>query len=460
MYECLKCGFYSLNPLIRCPKCNSIIHYKHGFKWIIDGKYPGIWKFREQLPRFKIMNSLNEGFTPLIKSSRLSKELGIHNLYFKDEGRNPTGSFRDRVAALLTSHAYSLGFKKLICATDGNTGASLAAYSSRLGLRVKAIVPRGSDWGKIILMRSFGAEVIEHGESLDDVYSLADKISLEENLYNATSESNALSIEALKTISYEIYIDLKKVPDCIFVPIGSGLTLYSIFHGFIELLEHRIIKCLPRLIGVETCWNPKISKAMGLEARLCNMKPVIGLAYKYPPLEREVIQAIKQTNGFPIIVDWKNIMFAGELLAKYEGLFVEPAAASALAGYVKAVREEFVEKDSTSIILLTGHGLKAIESYSSGRIKAKGLPKKVFGGDTKLEIIRLLYSVGELHGYSIWKELGIKISVQAVYQHLNELEKRGILVSRIIGGKKYYSLSNKGLRIANLLDELYELLRS
>jgi len=201
LYECVKCGFYSLKPLIRCPKCNSIIHYKHGFKWIINGKYPGIWKFREQLPRFKIMNSLNEGFTPLIKSSRLSKELGIHNLYFKDEGRNPTGSFRDRVAALLTSHAYSLGFKKLICATDGNTGASVAAYSSRLSLRVKAIVPRGSDWGKVILMRSFGAEVIEHGESLDDVYSLADKISLEENLYNATSESNALSIEALKTIS-------------------------------------------------------------------------------------------------------------------------------------------------------------------------------------------------------------------------------------------------------------------
>jgi len=309
-------------------------------------------------------------------------------------------------------------------------------------------------------MRSFGAEVIEHGESLDDVYSLADKISLEENLYNATSESNALSIEALKTISYEIYIDLKKVPDYIFIPIGSGLTLYSIFHGFIELLEHGIIEHLPRLIGVETCWNPKISKAMRLEARLCSMKPVIGLAYKYPPLEREVIQAIKQTNGFPIIVDWKNIMFAGELLAKYEGLFVEPAAASALAGYVKAVREEFVEKDSTSIILLTGHGLKAIESYSSGRIRAKGLPKKIFGGDTKLEIIRLLYRVGESHGYSIWKELGIKISVQAVYQHLNELEKKGILVSRIVGGKKYYSLSNKGLRIANLLDELYELLRS
>jgi len=406
------------------------------------------------------MNSLDEGFTPLIKSNRLSKELGTRDLYFKDEGRNPTGSFRDRVAALLTSHAYGLGFKKLVCATDGNTGASLAAYSSRLGLKVKAVVPRGSDWGKIVLMRSFGAEVIEHGESLDDVYSLADKISLEENSYNATSESNALSIEALKTISYEIYIDLKKVPDYVFIPIGSGLTFYSIFHGFIELLEHGIIEHLPRLIGIETCWNPKISRAMGLETRFCSMKPVIGLSYKYPPLEQEVIQAINRTNGFPIIVDWKSILFAGEILAKYEGLFVEPAAASALAGYIEAVKRELIEKDSTSIILFTGHGLKAIESYSSGRIKAKGLPKKVFVGDTKLEIIRLLYRKGELHGYSIWKELGIKISVQAIYQHLNELEKRRILVSRIVGGKKYYSLSNKGLRIANLLNELYELLRS
>lgn len=436
------------------------MHFRHEFKWFIDGKYPGIWKFKGQLPGFKIMNSLNEGLTPLIRSYRLSKEVNVNNLYFKDEGRNPTGSFRDRVAALLTSHAYNLGFKELVCATDGNTGASLAAYSSRLALKVKAIVPRGSDWGKIILMKSFGAEVIEHGESLDDVYSLANKMAIEESLYNATSESNALSIEALKTISYEIYIDLGEVPDYIFIPIGSGLTLYSIFHGFMELMEHGIIDHLPRLIGIETCWNPRISRSMGLKARTCSMKPVIGLAYKYPPLEREAIYVIKQTNGFPVVVNWKNIFMASELLAKYEGLFVEPAAATAFAGYLEALGEGLVEKDNTSVILLTGHGLKAIESYSDRRVRIRSLPKKVFSGDTKLEIIRLLYRAGELHGYSIWKELGIKISVQAIYQHLNELERRGVLISRIVNGRKYYSLSNKGIRIASLLNELFDLLKS
>jgi len=459
LYVCSRCGYSCEKPVIHCPQCGSIVHYIHGFRWEIDYGAHGIWRFRHQLPGFRVMNSLEEGFTPLLRSSRLSRELGVSSLYFKDEGRNPTGSFRDRVAALLTSHAYSLGYHGLVCATDGNTGASLAAYSTRLGLRVKAVVPRGSDWGKIVLMRGFGAEVIEHGESLDDVYSLAEKISLEEGLYNATSESNALSIEALKTIAYEIYLDLGDSLDYILVPVGSGLTLYSIYHGYRELLDNGVARRMPRLIGVETCWSPRISRALGLEARECSMKPVIGLAYRYPPLEREAVESIRVSRGFSIVVGWRDIASAGEMLARYEGLFVEPAAAAGLAGYLRAIGSGLVGRDDKVVIVLTGHGLKAFESYGSSRSRSRGLPRRVFSGDTKLEIIRLLSHSGELHGYSIWKMLGLGISVQAVYQHLNELERRGILVSRIVGGRRVYSLSNKGLRIASLLDELYELLR-
>jgi len=429
----------------------------HKFDWKIDYDSLGIWRFSPMLPEFEVKNSLGEGFTPLVESINLVKELKLEKLFFKDEGRNPTGSFRDRVAALITSHAKSVGAKTLVCATDGNTGASLAAYAARLGLRVKAYVPRESDYAKIILMKSLGAEVIARGETLDDVYNYVSRL-VEENpeYYNATSEDNPLSIEALKTISLELYMELGNNIDTIIVPVGSGLTLYSIYHGFRELYEHGLIKKIPRLIGVQSCSNPSIALKLGISKK-CDEKPIIGLAYELPPLERETIEAIKESKGSVVVVHRKQVIEAAEMLAKKEGLFVEPAAAVALAGLYEAVREYLVDKNDSIVLILTGHGLKAYEAYFEATRK-KQIPSRIFPKNTKMEIIRLLYEKEGLHGYSVWRELGLKVSVQAIYQHLNELERKGIVYSRVIGGKKHYYLTSKGKRIVELLNELSALL--
>ncbi len=454
-YKCVRCGFESSKPILHCPRCGSIVHFSHGFKWFIDSSRSGIYRFSSMLPVFSIENSLGEGFTPLIKSSRLSNETGVSRLYFKNEGCNPTGSFRDRVAALLTSHAYELGYRVLVCGTDGNLGASLTAYASRLGFRVEAFVPRGCDWGKLVLMKSFGAHVIEHGESLDDVYGIVEKYALDRNYYNATSEANALSIEALKTIALEIYIDLGCVPDHIFIPIGSGLTLYSIYHGFTELLEHGIIDRTPHIHGVETCWNPRISLRLGYSVDKCVMEPIIGLAYRYPPLEKEVVDIIRDTGGGVWVVDRREVFYAGEELARKEGLFVEPAAATSYAGFTKALKEGFIGSSESVVILLTGHGLKAFEHYTR-KLRVRKV-RNVFPSETKLEILRVLDEKGVLHGYGVWRELGLDISVQAVYQHLRDLEKKGIVISRIMDGKKYYMLTDRGRIIVEVLDELLRL---
>ncbi len=455
-YFCPRCGFSTREPILRCPTCKSLMVVKHSFKWFIDYSRRGIYKFYKMLPPIAIENSLDEGFTPLIKSKRISIELRIDNLYFKDEGRNPTGSFRDRVAALFTSHAYEIGYNTLVCATDGNLGASLAAYSARLGLNVKAVIPRGSDWGKIVLMKSYGAEIIEHGESLDDAYAYASTYAERERLYNATSESNALSIEALKTISFELFLELKKQPDHIFIPIGSGLTLYSIYYGFRELLEHKLIDKIPSIHGIETCWNPRISHLLGKKVSRCKMEPIIGLAYHYPPLEKEVVKVISETQGKIWVVDKNDIVASGEELARKEGLFVEPAASTSYAGFKKAIEQGFIDSREVVVVLLTGHGLKAYEKYAA---KRKTRAKTLFPKETKLEIIKTLYqSPSPLTGYILWKKLGINISVQAIYQHLSDLEKKGIVKSTIEYGKKYYTLTLKGKRIAELLLELTELL--
>ncbi|MCD6488502.1 MAG: pyridoxal-phosphate dependent enzyme, partial [Desulfurococcales archaeon] len=438
MFYCPNCGFKIYMPRLRCPRCNSILYAEHGFSWSIDNTMKGIWRFRSLLPSFKVYNTLGEAFTPLIESKNISKELGLKNLYFKDEGRNPTGSFRDRAAALITSHAYSNGFKELVCATDGNMGASLAAYAARLGLRVKAIVPRNADYGKIIMMKALGAEVIEHGETLDDVYGYVDTMCREKELYNATSESNPLGIEGLKTIAYELLLDLGKLPDTIIIPIGSGLTLYSIYYGLREMIEHGITQSYPKLIGVQPCNNTYLAEKLGIKPRKCRGRKtvIIGLAYEFPPLAKEVIEAIKATKGTLVLVDNLDIIEAAKKLALYEGIFVEAAAATTVSALQQLVGE-YLEKDETVAALLTGHGLKSFNQYIIPS-RRRRVSKVFFPSDTKYEIIRLLAKKPGIKGYTIWKELGLQISVQAIYQHLNSLEKKGIIRPEYRMGSKVY----------------------
>ncbi len=454
MFICTRCGFTISKPLLRCPKCNNVLHPEHSFTWRLHEEEQGIWQFKDLLPNIQIRNSLGEGFTPLIESVYLAKNLGLHSLHFKDEGRNPTGSFRDRVAALITSHAKTEGYQKLVCATDGNAGASLAAYAARLGLKVVTYVPRDADYSKIVFMKSLGAEVVQRGESLDDVYSFVNNIVAGENVYNATSEANPLSIEGLKTIAYEIYMKLGDSVDVIVLPVGSGLTMYSIYHGYKELHDNNIVRKIPKIIGAVHCSNVGILEKLGLTNYLCEEKPIIGLSYSFPPFMKEIIEVIKNTKGVIVPVSSKDIFKAGEIMARYEGLFIEPSAASAVAGLIKITGKE-IERRERVVVIITGHGLKGYEQYLGIKKRER---TTIFYKDTKTEIIKLLKEKEGLHGYAIWKNLKTKVTLQAVYQHLHELERKGVIYSKDEGGRRLYYLSWKGKRIAELLEEVDALL--
>ncbi|MBM4400777.1 MAG: pyridoxal-phosphate dependent enzyme, partial [Crenarchaeota archaeon] len=188
----------------------------------------GFWRYKQMLPPVQHTVSLGEGGTPLHKAERLAKNLGLKELYLKDETRNPTNSYRDRAAALLTSNAIDLDFDTLICATNGNMGASLAAYSAKAGLICHLIVPEVVDVGKLAQMLAYDAIIEEFGEILDDSIRKAVAIVEETGWYQATAELNPLVVEAQKTISYEIYEQLG-VPEWILVSMGSGGTVYSLW---------------------------------------------------------------------------------------------------------------------------------------------------------------------------------------------------------------------------------------
>ncbi|MEM1877549.1 MAG: pyridoxal-phosphate dependent enzyme [Desulfurococcaceae archaeon] len=425
--KCVKCGYLSIenrHPL--CPVCGSFMHPIHNLEQPIASKGYGVWRYSGNLPYFEKNLTLGEGATPLIKSSKIFS----NEVYFKDEGRNPTGSFRDRAASLIVSDAVECKAKRIVVASDGNMSSSVVAYAARAGIEVTVYVPSWIDVEKIALMKAYGANVIVKDSPLDELLEYVNKRSRKEGFYNASSTYNALSIEGLKTISFELWEQLGSVSE-VYVPLGSGLTVFSIYHGFQELKQLGLIDRIPRIIGVETCSNPIYSETLKSNVSKCSEEPLPGLSYRKPIIMEFVLEILDEY-GEVVVVSRKEIIEAAKKAVRVEGLFIELSSAVSLAGAEKKGALD------NSVIILTGHGLKGYSAYSKPS-KAKMI--NLFPGSTKNLIISLLKEKPGLTGYDIWKNIGLSISVQAIYQHLHDLEKRGYIRSIYENGvRKYYPI--------------------
>jgi len=395
---------------------------EHGYEYRVLNE-PGIWKYGGLLPSIRNKISLGEGSTPLIKSRRLFDGL----VFFKDEGRNPTGSFRDRSAALIVSDALDQGVDRIVLASDGNMGVSVSAYSAAAGLKTTVYVPPWIEDEKIMLIKAFNANVVIRDQGLDELLRIVDKRCRSGGLYNASSTYNILSLEGLKTIALEIHDQLHVVKEIV-VPLGSGLTLLSIYHGYMELSNLGLVDKIPKLVGVETCGNPTYSSII-LGSVKCGEEPFPGLSYRKPLIMDTVIEIIEKY-GEIITVNRRETIEAAKKLAWMEGLFIEPSSAVALAGSFKLGLEDY------SVIVLTGHGLKGPSMYSK---PSRTRSTTLFPSSTKRMIIDLLRENPGLTGYEVWRRLGLNISVQAVYQHLKDLVDRGFVKYSVVDGlKRYY----------------------
>lgn len=441
IYKCLRCGYSIGEPEISCPRCGYLMHPEHN--WMLRvSRIHSIWDFAGVLPEINRKISLGEAWTPLVLSTKLFRETTV---YFKDEGRNPTGSFRDRAASIIVSDAFTMNTKRIILASDGNMAASIAAYAAKAGIPVTVHVPSWTDPEKIMLVKAYGARVIVSDKSLDELLVTVKKKAGKYGYYNASSTHNPLSIEGLKTIGLEIFLDLQHVPRNIILPLGSGLTLLSIYHGFSELKQHGLINDFPRLIGVETCGNPLYSETLYRSIKKCDEKPLPGLHYRKPSVYELVLKIIEK-HGDVLVVSRKEVFKAAKKLARNEGLFVEPSSAVALAGALK------ISIEDETVILLTGQGLKGPREY--GLASRSKRVTTLFPGTTKALILSILRDHPGLTGYNVWKKLGLRISVQAVYQHLNDLVSNGLIEARVDEGVKKYYLSRQGMRLLRVMNDL------
>ena len=465
MLRCVHCGSkFPTYPLrSNCEKCGGLLEYNADLPKGSEAKFSGpigFWRYKQMLPPVRHMVSLGEGGTPMHRAERLAKRLSLKELYLKDETRNPTNSYRDRAAALLTSNAIDQHFDTLICATNGNMGASLAAYSAKAGLICHLIVPEVVDVGKLAQMLAYDATIEEFGEILDDSIRKAAKMAEETGWYQATAELNPLVVEAQKTISFEVYEQFG-VPEWILVSMGSGGTIYSLWKGFKELKQLGFTDALPKIVGVqpEGCAAivSALNKGTSKSEKISNPSTRALAILVAEPLQSELaIEAIRESDGLALTVSDPEILAAELQIAKLEGVFAEPASSATIAALEKLVEKGKISCDSSVMCLITGSGLKATDVLQALTKKQK---TAVLGLDvsTKEKILRIL-SKGDTYGYDLWKKLGKTITRAAVYQHLNELAEKGLIVAYEKSGRKFFKIVERGRKVLQAIDELKLLL--
>ncbi len=374
--RCIGCGAeHPIDEIIyNCERCGDLLEARIEERALMEKIENGgwrlrplsVWKYREFLPVFneaKIV-TLSEGGTPLYRCERLGKELSIKNLYVKNEGANPTGSFKDRGMTVGVSKALELGVKAVVCASTGNTSASLAAYAAKAGLSCIVLIPAGKvALGKLAQAMMYGATVVSVRGNFDAALRMAVEASKQIGLYLLNS-INPFRIEGQKTAAFEICDQLGwRAPDRVVLPVGNGGNITAYWKGFKELKALGLIEKLPKMVGVQAAGASPIADAFA--ANSATIEPVknpetIATAIRIgnPVNWKRALNALKESNGTALTVTDDEIIKAQKLLARKEGIFVEPASAASIAGLKKLVENGEVELEETIVCVATGHGLK------------------------------------------------------------------------------------------------------
>ncbi|MEW6087582.1 MAG: threonine synthase [bacterium] len=322
-------------------------------------RWPGIIeKFREFLPVTEKtpVVTLLEGNTPLIEAWNLVNLLNANfKLFLKYEGLNPTGSFKDRGMTLAISKAKEKGMKSVICASTGNTSASAAAYAGRAGLESVVLIPHGAvAMGKLAQALIHGAKVVEIRGNFDDALKLVKEMS-EKYPIELVNSLNPFRIEGQKTGAYEICDVLETAPDYHCIPVGNAGNITAYWKGYKDYKKSGKIDKLPKMCGFQAEGAAPIVNKMVIDD-----PQTIATAIKIgnPASWKQAEKARDESGGLIDDVSDDEILQAYKLLAKTEGVFVEPASAASVAGMIKLNKKGIFKKNDKVVCILTGHGLK------------------------------------------------------------------------------------------------------
>ena len=464
-FRCASCSrtVESDDPAPQCYSCGSpALIFEEGAPRVsrvtLEDLPQGVWRYRDLLPPVdgEVPVTLGEGGTPLLHAERLGRELGLRELWIKDESRNPTGSFMDRGSTVLLTLAKTRGIKYCACVTTGNLGASVSAYCAKAGIEARIQINPNIDQGKLYQMLAYGAKVGTKSHH-----------SGEKNSIEVTA-ANPYLLEGEKTTGFEIVQEFGwKAPDVIVVPVGTGGHISMIWRAILETSEAGLSeKPSCRLFGV------KLGGIGGRQSHGRGSSPRYGfplaeLSESEPFFRSQAESAIADSHGQSVSTAPEESIAAMDLLAKAEGIFAEPSAASVIAALATAVRGGKIDRDESVVCVITGSGLKDTESVSrtvkatrrSARPNPYMLPSSRLG-ETKLALLRSLKRRPS-YGYELRQIIrrDREISTASVYQHLSELErfdlirKRGSMVS---GGREriVYEITRRGVGFLDMAAKL------
>jgi threonine synthase len=314
-------------------------------------------RYREFLPVTPAtpMITLGEGDTPLVRSVALEKELGCGELYFKLEGCNPSGSFKDRGMVVAIAKAVENGSRCVICASTGNTSASAAAYGARFGLDVVVIVPKGKiALGKMAQAIAYGAKIIAIQGNFDQALQIV-RALVQKHPVTLVNSLNPYRIEGQKTAAFEIVDDLGEAPDYFFMPVGNAGNITAYWKGFTEYEQAGKASRTPKMMGFQAEGAAPIVKG-----RIFKRPKTLATAIRIgnPASWQGAVAARDQSGGVIDCVSDDEILAAYKLLARREGVFGEPASAASVAGLIKMAGQGLELSGKKVVCLITGTGLK------------------------------------------------------------------------------------------------------
>jgi threonine synthase len=347
----------------------DFINTQFSKKSLLQSNDQSIWRYRPLLPIDPGIDvpPLSIGWTPLYPAQRLSADLGLKRIWVKDDGRQPTASFKDRASAIAVVKAKEKGAHIITTASTGNAAAALSGLCASMQQANVIFVPQAAPQAKIAQLLVFGSRVFLVKGTYDEAFELCLQATRTYGWYNRCSGFNPYMTEGKKTAAYEICEQMQwQAPDCIFVSVGDGCIIGGLHKGLKDLQALGWIDKMPRLMGVQAAGSNYLYEAWKHKEDILTKKSIKAhtvadsISAGLPRDRIKALAAVTETAGVFISVEDIDILAAIPGLARSTGVFAEPAGAAAYAGLVKAVDQQLVSKEETIVVLNTGNGLKDI----------------------------------------------------------------------------------------------------
>jgi threonine synthase len=378
--ECTLCGaHYDADTLHGVsPCCSRPLYPQYDLQAIkahftpaaLSGREPTLWRYAEVLPVREKQNriTLGEGFTPLIAAQRLARELRVSKLWIKDEGQNPTGSFKARGLVMAISRALELGVREVAIPSAGNAGSATAAYAAAAGIRAHVVVP--SDTPKPIVeeMRALGADVELIDGLITDAAVRVAAGAKEHGWFDLSTLKEPYRVEGKKTMGYELFEQLGRLPDAIVYPTGGGTGLVGMWKAFAEMEELGWIDSRrPKMFAVQASGCAPIVRAWQQDEKFAEpwqdaQTYAAGLRVPRAVGDFLILRGIRESGGAAIAVDDATMRTAVELMGSTTGIFAAPEGGATLAAVRPLIEQGWLNADEEIVLFNTGSGLKYVSA--------------------------------------------------------------------------------------------------